>query len=295
MDSGDRAATGPPAKRESDALNTWLARERHAWWRRWKWAVYIAFLITGLRMLWSFSLTMHLMWYASLGDKSTPLVKSAVHYAAVTMRTASRINWALPELMLLLALLFAFTFIKQLGMPSELALSQSRKHLYNWQLSTTRHVFWTWIGLLTIAPYLLEVLLFLIYWVLPAWTSPSSDPGVLLNVTCPTAVYFAWLTIYCVVAEWGVLFTVMPLSLANKWLWVVVAPALVLFAVDKSIEEYERYWTLSWLEAGRYDFSGRNWTILLISSAVTLLGIVTLIMLWRRNNRMPADYTGASE
>jgi hypothetical protein len=70
---------------------------------------------------------------------------------------------------------------------------------------------------------------------------------------------------------------------------------MLFFAIDKSIDQYHRLWVKSWLEAGRPDFSGRNWTMLFIASAVVLLGIVALVLLWRRNSRMPESYTGASE
>lgn len=295
MDSGDRAVSEPPAKREPDALDTWLAKEHHAWWRRWKWAVYIALAITGLRMLYSLLSTLYLMWIMSLSDIGTPLARSLVSYFGAASRTAVRIDWFLPELMLLIALVLAFTLLERLEVPSEIAITQKRTFLYNWQLSTTRRVFWTWIGLLVIAPYLVDVLLYLIHYTLPAWTSPSSFPGAQLNETWLIAVFFAWLALYFLVVEWGVLFTIKPLNRTSKWIWGVIAPPIVLFAVDKAIEGYERYWALLWLEAGVYDFSGRGWTMLFIGCAVTLLGIVALVLLRRRNSRMPENYTGASE
>lgn len=297
MDRGDSASSALPARREPDALSTWLARERNAWWRQWRWAVYIAFSITGLRMLYSFSVTLYLMWFASLSDRSTPLAKNLVSFFGTASKTAVRIQWFLPELMLLAALVLALTFLERSEVPIEIAVTQKRRSLYRWRMSSLRRVFWTWIGLLVVAPDLVDDLIYLIEWLLPATGHSIADPVRSLSFASGAAVSIAWLTCYCIVAEWGALFATKQLPRSYKWLLAVIAPPLLLFAVDKAVDALERSWTLSILsrlQGGIYAFSGRNWTIISVASAIVMLGIVALVLLWRHNSRMPANYTGVS-
>jgi hypothetical protein len=248
---------GKQAKREVSALDWWFRRQRALWWKRWGWlAVGIITVCTTILLLNYF----FFFGYILSADWIWQIIYASSFPPGY---------YIFPYVVLLVSIAFAVSLITYLHLPAEMVVAHSGQDIYRTRLRCNRTILWYWVGLLGVLPALVieaQPLLF--------YSIGELGWGAILNHTI-------WIIPILLLVE-GLTAITLLCPTGRKTLW-AAACLYVLCSVSRYMVTPQHH-SMATLRAD---------SISNISLTYALLGILGLFWLWRFNNRMPKDFTGA--